>query len=112
VPAREIPRQQWPRFLGEFGYRHFGWDVILEQQFRGRGRLMAAERRFLQELATEDAQGRPQITIVLGAPFAAHQTHVVPDPKRVRFIAERDAVEIDTGDGRTVIVQVRRAQTI
>lgn len=108
MAAREIPRREWPRFLGEFGYQHFGWNVTLEQQFPGRGRLIASERRFLQEVTAEDPQGHPQITIVLAVPFAAHQMHVVPDPTRVRFVAEREAVEIDTGDGRTVVVQVRR----
>ena len=112
MPAREIPRQQWPRFFGEFGYEHFGWNVTLEQQVAGRGRLIGDERRFLQEMTTEEAQGHPQITIVVGVPFAAHQTHVVPDPRRVRFVAERDAVEIDTGDGRTVVVQVRRGSRL
>lgn len=55
--------------------------------------------------------GRQKITIVLGAPFEPHQTHVLDNPRRVRFVPARDAVEIDTGDGRTVIVNVRRSKT-
>ena len=109
MPAHEIPRQQWPLFLGNFGYHHFGWDVVLERKRLGRGERIA-DHHFLQELATESTGGREQITIVLGAPFAPHQVHVVEDPKRVRLApGDEETLEIDCGRRITVVVHVRRA---
>ena len=109
MPAHEIPRQQWPLFLGKFGYRHFGWNVTVEQKPSGRGKRIA-DRRFLQEVTSERADGREQITIVLGSPFAPHEVHVVDNPQRVRVAPGREeALEIDCGRGITVVVHVRRS---
>jgi hypothetical protein len=108
MPAHEIPRQEWPLFLGNFGYRHFGWEVTLEQKRPGCGKRIA-DHHFLQEVTSERADGREQITIVLGAPFAPHQTHVVDNPQRVRVALGREEVlEIDCGNGITVVIHVRR----
>jgi hypothetical protein len=108
--AHEIPRHQWPWYLGNFGYRHFGWNVTLEQKRRGRGKR-TDDQHFLQEVSSECADGREQITIVLGAPFAPHEVHVVDNPKRVRVApGNEDVLEIDCGRGITVVVHVRRSQ--
>ena len=111
MPAQEIPPLQWPMFLGDFVYRHFAWNVTLEQKRAGHGKLVAANHSFLQELASVQDNGHQQITIVLGAPFEPHQTHVLDNPQRVRFVPAKDAVEIDTCDGGTVIVCVRRSKS-
>jgi hypothetical protein len=107
MSAHEIPRQDWPLFLGNFGFRHFGWDVVLEKRRPGRGERIV-DNHFLQELTAESTGGREQITIVLGAPFSLHQVHVVEDPKHVRVApGDPEALEIDCGRGITVVVHVR-----
>jgi hypothetical protein len=109
MSAHEIPRQQWSLFLGNFGYRHFGWDVTLEKKRPGHG-MRIADHHFLQEVTSERADGHEQITIVLGAPFAPHETHVVDNPQHVRVApGPEEAIEIDCGRGISVVVHVRRA---
>ena len=111
MPTREIPSPQWPSFLGNFGFRHFAWNVTLEQKSHGRGKLLAADHSFLEELATEGADDDQQITIVLGSPFHSFHTHVVSNPRRVRLAAgAQPALEIDSADGSTVVVHLRRQQ--
>ena len=111
MPTREIPLPQWYSFLGNFGFRHFGWKVRLEQESRGRGKLLAADHLFLEELTTDGANGHQQITIVLGSPFHAFHTHVVSNPRRVRLAAgAQPALEIESADGSTVVVHLRRQE--
>ena len=107
MPAQEIPASQWPSFLGKFGFRHFGWNVRLEQKSRGHGKLLAAGHSFLEELTTD--AGQQQITIVLGSPFHPYHTHVIDKPVQVRVVAGAQvALEIDCADGSTVVVHLRR----
>ena len=109
MPTREIPSPQWPSFLGEFGFRHFGWNVTLEQKSHGRGKLLAADHSFLEELATDGADGHQQITIVLGTPFHPFRTHVINKPLHVRVAAgAQAALEIESADGSTFVVHLRR----
>jgi hypothetical protein len=107
MPTREIPPPQWPSFLGNFGFHHFGWNVTLEQKSRGRGKYFAANHSFLEELATEGADGHQQINIVLGTPFRPFHTHVVSHPRHVRVV-DAAALEIESADGSTVVVHLRR----
>ena len=109
MPTREIPPPQWPSFLGNFGFRHFCWNVTLEEKSRGGGKHVAANHSFLEELATDVADGKQQITIVLGTPFRPFHTHVVSNPRRVRVVAgAQPALEIKSADGSTVVVHLRR----
>jgi hypothetical protein len=106
MSAHEIPREDWPLFLGNFGYRHFAWDVVVEKKRPGHGERIA-DHHFLQEVTAESTGGREQITIVLGAPFAPHKVHVVEHPKHVRVAPGKEEVlEIDCGRGITVVVHV------
>jgi hypothetical protein len=112
MPTREIPPPQWPSFLGDFGFRHFGWNVRLEQKSRGRDKLLAADHSFLEELTTDGADGHQQITIVLGTPFHPFHTHVVSNPRHMRVVAgAQAALEIESADGSTVVVHLRRQES-
>ena len=107
MAAREIPLSEWPSFLGNFGFRHFGWNVKLEQKSRGRGKLLAAGHSFLEELTTD--AGRQQITLVLGSPFHPFHTHVIDKPVQVRVVTGAEVtLEIDCADGSTVVARLRR----
>ncbi|HEX9119871.1 MAG TPA: DUF5335 family protein [Terriglobales bacterium] len=109
MPAREIPPPQWYSFLGNFGFRHFGWNVTLEQKSPGRGKHLVVNHSFLEELTTDVADGQQQITIVLGTPFQPFHTHVVSNPLRVRVVAgAQAALEIESADGSTIVVHLRR----
>ncbi|MFI5110264.1 MAG: DUF5335 family protein [Terriglobales bacterium] len=109
MPAREIPPPQWSSFLGNFGFRHFGWNVTLEQKSRRRGKHLVVNHSFLEELTTDVAGGHQQISIVLGTPFHPFHTHVIRKPVHVRVVAGAGAaLEIDSADGRTVVVHLRR----
>lgn len=105
MPAHEIPPPRWPSFLGNFGFHHFGWNVRLEQKSRGRDK----HHSFLEELASDGADGQQQITIVLGTPFHSFHTHVIRKPVHVRVVAgAQAALEIESADGSTVVVHLRR----
>lgn len=111
MPAHEIPPPQWPSFLGNFGFRHFGWNVRLEQISRGRDKHFAVNHSFLEELATDGADGQQQITIVLGTPFHPFHTHVIRKPVHVRVVAgAQAALEIESADGTVVMVHLRRQE--
>ena len=109
MPTREIPPPQWYSFLGNFGFRHFGWNVTLERTSQEHGNRHAVNHSFLEELTTDVADGKQQITIVLGTPVRPFHTHVVSDPLHVRVVAgAQAALEIESADGSTVVVQLRR----
>ena len=109
MAAQEIHSSQWSSFLGNFGFRHFGWNVTLEQKSRRRGKHLVVNHSFLEELTTDGADGHPQITIVLGTPFRPFHTHVVSNPLHVRVVAGAQAVlEIESADGATIVVHLRR----
>jgi hypothetical protein len=109
MAAQEIHSSQWSSFLGNFGFRHFGWNVTMEQKSRRRGKQFVVNHSFLEELTTDVADGRPQITIVLGTPFQPFRTHVVSNPRHVRVVAgTQAALEIESADGSTVVVHLRR----
>ena len=109
MPTREIPPPQWSSFLGNFGFRHVGWNVTLEQKSRQHGKHLVANHSFLEELATDGANGHQQITIVLGTPFHPFHNHVIHKPVHVRVLdGAQAALEIDSADGSTVVVQLRR----
>jgi hypothetical protein len=109
MPTREVPPTQWPMFLGNFGFRHFGWNVTLEQASRRRGKHHLANHSFLEEVATDVADGKQQITIVLGTPFHPFHTHVIHKPVHVRVAAGAQAtLEIESADGSTVVVHLCR----
>jgi hypothetical protein len=111
MPTREIPPPQWPSFLGNFAFRHFGWSVTLEQKSRGCDKHLIANHSFLEELNTDVAGGQQQISIVLGSPFRRFHTHVINKPVQVRVVAgAQAALEIDTADGSTVVVHLRRQE--
>jgi len=101
----EIPREQWPRFLGSFGNEHFGWRVTLQSRRPGRGKLIEVEDSPLQELIDEQAGNCEQISIVLGDAQQRHETHVVENPTRVRLC--EGSLEIDGRDGTVTVVSVR-----
>jgi hypothetical protein len=109
MPAREIPPPQWPSFLGNFGFHHFGWNVTLEHKSPGRDKHLVVNHSFLEELATDVADGKQQITIVLGTPFHPFHAHVISNPLHVRVVAGAEAVlEIESADGSAVVVHLRR----
>jgi hypothetical protein len=109
MSAREIPPPQWPSFLGNFGFHHFGWNVRLEQKSRGRDKHFVINHSFLEELASDGAEGQRQITIVLGTPFHPFHTHVIRKPVHVRAVAgTQAALEIESADGSVVVMHVYR----
>jgi hypothetical protein len=101
----EIPREQWPQFLGSFGHEHFGWRVTLQSRRPGRGKLIEVEDSPLQNLMDEQAGSHEQISIVLGEAEQRQETHVVENPTRVRLCAA--SLEIDAGDGTVTVVTLR-----
>ena len=103
---REIPRPQWPTFLSQFGYRHFGWKVIVEHKLPGREKLIE-DHCFLEEIVNQHADGREQIAFVLGTPFRPFRTRIIDNPSHVRVPARREhALKIEAEDGSYTVVRL------
>jgi hypothetical protein len=109
MPAGEIPASQWPIFLGDFGFRHFGWKVTVVERAPGRSKHLLNSQSFLEEVATSNTDGKRKITIVAGTPFHPFHSVVGSDPLHVRVAAgAQPALEIESADGSTVVMHLRR----
>ncbi len=108
----EIPRKDWPTFLGAFGHEHLGWRVTLESHRPGRGKLFEAEASVLQDVTDEHAGGHEQIAIVTGGGAAQARTHIVDDPTRLVLLGEepQPELEIDSGDGTITVISCSAPQ--
>jgi hypothetical protein len=105
---REIPYPQWADFLNQFGYRHFAWNVTLVHKLAGRDKLIENDC-FLEEFVTGHVDGHEQITIVLGSPFRPFQSCVIENPCHLRITDTREhALEIESRDGSSIVVRLRR----
>lgn len=106
----EIPCEQWPAFLCDFGNRHVGWLVTLELHQPGRGTLIEADHQPLHDLLTDRAQQHGTISVVLGSLTESHLTHIVDDPTHLRVsepqAGAREDLEIDAQDGSTIVLHL------
>lgn len=110
----EIPRDQWKPFFDDINKLYRNWQTSIEVMGLDLGDQPEVEGAPLQEINFEDrGSDAGDIEIALGETSDAYQMHRIERPQRVSVTdsqpgAERD-VEIESGDGTTVLVHIRPA---
>jgi hypothetical protein len=108
VNGREIPRDEWLRFLDDFSKQHEGWIVNWEILGTDLGVQEKTHRLPLVGVSA-DVKGRePRIDVITGGRLDAHMTQIIYKPKRVWFKQSdqpgHEALEIESADGRVTLI--------
>lgn len=111
---REIPREEWPKFLDSFSRQHEGWLVTLEVLDSEIGAQVEAEGKPLEGITAElKDNGEDFISITVGLTPAEHVTHNITKPTRVRVEQAENgadmALQIESLDEATTLVRLRSA---
>jgi hypothetical protein len=109
MKTKEIPREQWDKYLKDFSRVHLGQQVRLWVD--GATTAMAREATELPLVGVDvdrSASGSVGIDVIVGDSPAAHVSHHVRQPANVR-IATDDAdtdlsLQIDSEDGTYVFL--------
>jgi hypothetical protein len=110
--TREIERERWTHFLGDFTLLHHGAHVNVETMGEG----VAGVQSHLCDLplvgivgADPESRSGELIEIIAGDSPDTRATHAIPHPRRV-VIAEEDdgqgvALQIDSDDGSITMLR-------
>jgi hypothetical protein len=110
MPTREIPREQWKEFLDRFSRDHENKTVNVDFLGRSLGAQVEASGLPLEGVSYEDkGSGAGRIDILVGRDPDHHATHAIPNPRRllVQDDPAGEALEIEDGDGNTILVCFR-----
>lgn len=109
--TREIEREQWPFFLGDFSHLHHGEHVNVETMGRHCHDVKPkwADLPLVGIIGAEPAMADNWIEIIAGHSPGAASTHTITHPSRV-VIAEQEnghsvALQIDSEDGRITMLR-------
>jgi Family of unknown function (DUF5335) len=107
--THEIPHHQWAPFLESFSLEHSGKLVSVKSRHPGQGIVIEIENKPLEALIQETESELERIAIIFNQGPKISTTHFVSSPRQIRLRTtpegKEEAVEIDTEDGRTVMVQ-------
>lgn len=107
--THEIPHHQWAPFLESFSLEHAGKLVSVKSRHPEQGIVVEIENKPLEALIQETAPELERIAIIFDQGSRVSKTHFVCSPRQIRLRrtpeGTEEGVEIDTEDGRTVIVQ-------
>lgn len=106
MSSREIPREQWGRFLDEYSRAHAGWLVGVEVYDPTGGEERPSQRSSMRlERISPDRvmSGDFAITVKLGGEAGEHVLESVYNPVRIQIESVSDglppAIRIDSADG-------------
>ena len=113
MSAREIPREEWPRFLDEFSRAHAGWLVTVEERAPdGAARELVREVP-LSGVSTELYRGQTRGIEIIAGPRDAEWTHRIAAPARLRLNLApeggEEGIETESADGLRTIIRFRSA---
>jgi hypothetical protein len=104
---REIPREEWVRFLDGFSREHAGWMVDVRVLGARLGDQVESERLPLVGI-TADKGGRARIDVIVGRPPDADLDHAIQDVQRLavkpRDPGGHEAIEVVADDGTVTLV--------
>lgn len=105
---REIPRNQWVKFLDQFSKVHDGWPTTVKVTRAGKRRLATEARALPLQGITVDLKNRAdrdRTSIILDMQPNVHLTHSVPETKRV--ISRENELEIEAANGDRALVSCK-----
>jgi hypothetical protein len=109
MKTHEIPHHQWAPFLESFSLEHAGKLVSVKSRHPELGIVVEIENRPLEALIQEAEPDTERIAIIFDQGSRVSKTHFICSPRQIRLRrtleGTEEGVEIDTGDGSTVIVQ-------
>ncbi len=114
MPTREIPRDEWNKFLDTFSRQHEGWLATLEVFAADIGAQEQARNLPLEGItATSTDDESPSIAINLGKTPEDHVTHTITKPTRLWLEQTSEganaALEIESADEVKTLLRFRSA---
>lgn len=110
--GREIPREEWTRFLDTFSKQHEGWIANLEVVGRELGDQEESTRLPLVGISA-DKGPQPRIEVIVGRGPEAHLTHTINGVKRVWLKPPEEpadeAIQVESEDGTITLVTFQHA---
>jgi hypothetical protein len=114
MATKEIPREEWTRFLDTFSLQHEGWLVSLEVLAADIGAQQEASNLPLEGItATTPDDESQSIAINLGKSPEDHVTHTITEPTRIWLEQTSEganaALEIESADEVKTLLRFRSA---
>jgi hypothetical protein len=107
--THEIPHHQWVPFLESFSLEHAGKLVSVKSRHPEQGIVVEIENKPLEAVIQESAPEAERIAIIFDQGSRVSKTHFISSPRQIRLRrtpeGTEEGVEIDTVDGRTVLLQ-------
>ena len=111
MKTREIPRDEWAKFLNNFSRRQEGWRMTLEVFRHDIGDQIEESDLFLAGLSADFTDRGDKIQVMLGGQPDGHLTHVINDPILIQLqqtdFGVASALHIRTADGTTNLFHLR-----
>jgi hypothetical protein len=114
MATKEIPREEWTRFLDTFSRQHEGWLATLEILGAEIGAQQEARDLPLQGITATSTDDESQsISISLGNTAEDHVTHTITEPTRLWLEQTSEganaALEIESADKVKTLLRFRSA---
>jgi hypothetical protein len=114
MATKEIPREEWTRFLDTFSRQHEGWLATLEIFGTEIGAQQEARDLPLEGITATSADDESQsISINLGNTAEDHVTHTITEPTRLWLEQTSEganaALEIESADKVKTLLRFRSA---
>jgi hypothetical protein len=105
--GREIPREEWARFLDTFSKQHEGWIANVEAVDRRLGDQEESTRLPLVGISADKGR-QPRIELIVGGRPEAHLTHTINGVKRIWLKPPEEpaheAIEVEAEDGTITLL--------
>ncbi len=113
MKTREIPHDEWVRFIDEFSRIHQGWHISVEVLDASLGAQTEISNQAFHGASVEQRDAHEVLTIMAGDSAESHLTHRVRDPRHI-WIETTDegadqALEVEDRDHRRALIRFRWA---
>jgi hypothetical protein len=111
MSAREIPREEWPRFLDEFSRAHAGWLVTVEERGSDGSRRELVREVPLTGVSTEIYGGHTRGIEIIAGPRDEEWTHRIAAPTRLSLNSSaeggEEGIETESAGGLRTVIRFR-----
>jgi hypothetical protein len=112
MPSRDIPRDEWVKFLDSFSRQHERWLINVEVVTNGLGAHREMREKSLVGVSADlKARGKDTISIIAGDRPDDHVNHIINGPTRVVLEETEEGahkgLRIEAADGETTLLRFR-----